>query len=83
MLLADLSDMGAPGARMRTLVAIAEAFIRQPELFQRSGSVEEIAHPACCPLDKTTKVGGLSKYSNSLLKFPFDIPLHGIMENDA
>ena len=41
VLLADLSDMGAPGARMRTLVAIAEAFIRQPELFQRSGSVEE------------------------------------------
>lgn len=38
---ADLSDMGAPGARIRTLVGIAEAFIRQPRLFERSTSVEE------------------------------------------
>jgi len=41
VLQADLSNMGAPGARLNTLVAVAEAFIEAPDLFARSVSVEE------------------------------------------
>ena len=41
VLAADLSSMGMPGARVRALQAVAEAFIADPELFARSASVEE------------------------------------------
>jgi AraC family transcriptional regulator of adaptative response / DNA-3-methyladenine glycosylase II len=41
VLSADLSDMGTPGARIRTLLGVAEAFMRQPQLFERSASLEE------------------------------------------
>lgn len=41
VLAADLSDMGMPGARIRALQAVSEAFIAEPGLFARSGSIEE------------------------------------------
>ena len=41
VLAADLSEMGMPGARTRALQAVAEAFVADPELFARSGSIEQ------------------------------------------
>lgn len=41
VLAADLSDMGMPGARAHALQAVAEAFVAAPDIFARSGSIEE------------------------------------------
>jgi AraC family transcriptional regulator of adaptative response / DNA-3-methyladenine glycosylase II len=41
VLAADLSDMGMPGARVRTLQAVAAASLESPTLFSRSASAEE------------------------------------------
>lgn len=38
---ADFSAMGMPGARVRTLLAVAEAFLSNPRLFERGAAVEE------------------------------------------
>lgn len=44
---ADLSEMGMPGARVRTMQAVAEAFLADPELFRRSRTVEETVERLC------------------------------------
>lgn len=44
---ADLSEMGMPGARVRTMQAVAEAFLADPELFRRSKTVEETVERLC------------------------------------
>jgi 3-methyladenine DNA glycosylase/8-oxoguanine DNA glycosylase len=44
---ADLSEMGMPGARVRTMQAVAEAFMADPELFRRSKTVEETVDRLC------------------------------------
>ena len=41
VLAADLSNMGMPGARIRALQAVAEAFLATPDLFARGASIEE------------------------------------------
>jgi AraC family transcriptional regulator of adaptative response / DNA-3-methyladenine glycosylase II len=38
---ADLSNTGMPGARTRTLKAVADAFLAAPDLFERGSSVED------------------------------------------
>lgn len=44
---ADFSAMGMPGARVRTLLAVAEAFLSNPRLFERGAAVEETIERLC------------------------------------
>lgn len=44
---ADFTAMGMPGARVRTLRAVAQAFLFNPQLFQRSAKVEETIARLC------------------------------------
>lgn len=47
ILKADLSNIGMPGARVNTLLAIADAYITDPKLFDRGASVEETVTRLC------------------------------------
>ncbi|WP_249137369.1 DNA-3-methyladenine glycosylase family protein [Bradyrhizobium tropiciagri] len=47
VLAADMSNMGMPGARVRTLQAVSEAFLTDPRLFERSATVEETIERLC------------------------------------
>lgn len=44
---ADLSEMGMPGARVRTMQAVAEAVLADPALFRRGKTVEETVERLC------------------------------------
>lgn len=47
VLTADMTNMGMPGARVRTLQAVSEAFLADPRLFDRSATVEKTIDRLC------------------------------------
>lgn len=47
VLAADMSNMGMPGARVRTLQNVSEALLENPSLFDRGATVEETIDRLC------------------------------------